>query len=325
MLGAISPETQAVLLLYARWGKDSGDGDPLSVGEFNRLADWLGAESLSPGDLLDADGFAKYDANPLEGITPGRLEALLKSSGIMTIQVEQLMNNGFWIISRYDDEYPGRLNRVLESHAPPLLFGIGPMSLLPEGGIAVVGSRDVDGNGATFAEEFGGACAMKKIALISGGARGVDQISMAGALNNGGRAVCVLAGGLAQMAVAAGNRQAVEEERLTLVSPYHPRAGFSVGQAMSRNKLIYALADAAVVVSATLRKGGTWAGAEENIRKWHTPLYVRTDDNIPGNAALIKEGAKPFPEDAMNDPAVLFEPIKQDETGGKPMQIGLFE
>src|SRR5260370_3099961 len=47
---------------------------------------------------------------------------------------------------------------------------------------------------------------------------------------------------------------------------------------MRRNKLIYALADAALVVNSDYEKGGTWAGAVEQLEKLHlVPMYVRTD------------------------------------------------
>lgn len=41
-------------------------------------------------------------------------------------------------------------------------------------------------------------------------------------------------------------------DQLVLISPYDPSAGFNVGHAMQRNKLIYALADASLVVNADL-------------------------------------------------------------------------
>jgi DNA processing protein len=57
------------------------------------------------------------------------------------------------------------------------------------------------------------------------------------------------------------------EGQLVLVSPYDPGAGFNVGNAMQRNKLIYALADAALVVNSDFEKGGTWTGAVEQLDK----------------------------------------------------------
>ena len=64
---------------------------------------------------------------------------------------------------------------------------------------------------------------------------------------------------------------------LVLLSPYDPNAGFNVGNAMQRNKLIYALADAALVVNSDLGKGGTWTGAVEQLDKFRQiPVFVRS-------------------------------------------------
>jgi predicted Rossmann fold nucleotide-binding protein DprA/Smf involved in DNA uptake len=102
------------------------------------------------------------------------------------------------------------------------------------------------------------------------------------------------------------HRNLLLEDRLVLISPYDPSAGFNVGHAMQRNKLIYALADAALVVSADLGKGGTWAGATEQLEKLHlVPVFVRTTDEASaGLDALAKKGALPWPDpldaDGMN-------------------------
>jgi hypothetical protein len=62
---------------------------------------------------------------------------------------------------------------------------------------------------------------------------------------------------------------------------------------MQRNKLIYALADAALVVNSDFEKGGTWAGAIEQLERLHL-IQARTlprgdpsgpadlNDRIPG-------------------------------------------
>lgn len=84
---------------------------------------------------------------------------------------------------------------------------------------------------------------------------------------------------------------------LLLISRYDPKAGFSVGNAMQRNKLIYALADAALVVSSDLNKGGTWAGATEQLDKLKlVPIFVRsTGGPSTGLDALRAKGAMPWP------------------------------
>jgi predicted Rossmann fold nucleotide-binding protein DprA/Smf involved in DNA uptake len=66
---------------------------------------------------------------------------------------------------------------------------------------------------------------------------------------------------------------------------------------MQRNKLIYALADASLVVSSDLNKGGTWAGASEQLDKFKfVPVYIRsTGESSPGLDALRNKGAIPWP------------------------------
>jgi predicted Rossmann fold nucleotide-binding protein DprA/Smf involved in DNA uptake len=99
-------------------------------------------------------------------------------------------------------------------------------------------------------------------------------------------------------------RRYVADNCLALATPFHPATGFSVANAMARNKLIYCIADLAVVVSSSLDRGGTRAGALENLRAGWVPLFVRTGARAPeGNQALIAEGGirlspESLPEDS---------------------------
>ena len=82
-----------------------------------------------------------------------------------------------------------------------------------------------------------------QVALISGGARGVDRAAMNGALESGGVVSGVLAGDLEKGVMQREHRNLIMDGQLVLVSPYDPCARFNVGHAMQRNKTIYALAD----------------------------------------------------------------------------------
>ena len=65
---------------------------------------------------------------------------------------------------------------------------------------------------------------------------------------------------------------------------------------MGRNKLIYTLADYAIVVASDAEKGGTWAGATEALKSKWLPIFVLDHPNMPeGNKLLIQKGALPFP------------------------------
>ncbi len=66
---------------------------------------------------------------------------------------------------------------------------------------------------------------------------------------------------------------------------------------MQRNKLIYALAETSLVVNSDLNKGGTWAGAIEQLCNFKfVPVFVRTTGEASeGLDALRRKGALPWP------------------------------
>ena len=70
-----------------------------------------------------------------------------------------------------------------------------------------------------------------------------------------------------------------------------------MGHAMQRNKLMYALAEAALVVNSDYEKGGAWAGAVEQLDKLRlVTVYVRSSGKIKkGLEALERKGALPWP------------------------------
>lgn len=123
----------------------------------------------------------------------------------------------------------------------------------------------------------------------------MDREAMTTALDEGGEVVGVLANSLKTVARSKRYRDAIGDMRLAPISAYDPGAGFKVGNAMARNKHIYALSNWGLVINSTLNKGGTWAGATENLRHKWTPLFVKSGEQIPeGNQALIDKGGVPI-------------------------------
>ncbi len=102
--------------------------------------------------------------------------------------------------------------------------------------------------------------------------------------------------------------------RLVMVSSFDPAVRFRGWQAMERNKQIYALADAALVVKSDHRHGGTWAGATEQLTKLrYVPVYVRRpEEPCAGLDGLIERDARPWPEP--KDPSDLQALLFDDET-----------
>ena len=299
MIAPLTPNTQAILLLTAPLiaGRSETSSDLLTPGEYNRLARQLRDQQKQPADLIGTEA-KEIVGRCAQVVGRVRLEALLGRGFLLSQAVAGWNARAIWVVSRADGAYPRRLKGRLKEDAPPLLYGCGEAALLESGGLAVVGSRQVDDELLTYAEAVGRLAATAGRTLISGGARGIDQAAMRGAGQAGGTAIGVLADSLERAALAREHRQGMMDGQLTLVSPFDPAAGFNVGHAMQRNKLIYALADAALVVSSDYNKGGTWAGAVEQLEKFtFGPVFVRIGGNVgKGNEALIRKGAHPWPE-----------------------------
>jgi DNA processing protein len=230
----------------------------------------------------------------------GQLEGICLRLARDEILEPKLQARAIWVVSRADPEYPRRLKSLLKEDAPPILYGCGEIGLLESGGLAVVGSRHVDESLIEYTIGVGRLVARSGRTIVSGGAKGIDQAAMRGALEAGGKSIGVLADILERTAMNRENRNLLVDDKLVLVSPYDPGAGFNVGHAMQRNKLIYAFADAALVVSADYNKGGTWAGAIEQLEGLRFgPLFVRSSGQVgPGLEALRRKGALPWPDPA---------------------------
>lgn len=293
----LSKDTQAILLLCASFGqKRQVDPQPLNLSEYNLLANWLQKNKYRPAELFSLEFSDSWHDFPYEKLNIERIKLLLERGLILSLAVEKWMNQGLWILGRGDDLYPQRLKQRLKEKSPPILYGVGNIELLSKGGLAIVGSRDITESEIAYTQTIAQYAAQEKLQVISGGAKGVDQVSMLSCLDSLGTVVGVLADSLAKMAVNGQYRQAITQKRLTLISPYDPNAGFNIGNAMGRNKYIYGLADYGLVISSNYEKGGTWAGAKEALTKIkEVPVFVRSGEPIAeGNQYLIEQGAKPF-------------------------------
>ena len=287
------------MLLTATLGRSDRPGaKPLSIREWARFAAWLKDHGLEPASLLKCDLPSVLSGWTDGSITVSRLEELLGRGGALGLVVERWQRAGLWVMTRSHPEYPRRLKERLRQESPPVLYGCGDRTLLDRRGIAVVGSREASEDDLAFTERLGSDAARQGLAIVSGGARGVDQRAMLGALENEGVAVGVLADSLLRSTTSAKYRKHVASSRLVLISPFNPEAGFNVGNAMNRNRYIYCLSDAAVVIGSKTGKGGTWSGAVEDLEAGWVPLWVkRSPDAGSGNPELVARGARWLPEE----------------------------
>ncbi len=293
----ISTDSLVIMLLCSRLGLPSDpDPAPLTLRQWNPIARKMAAAGLRPGSLLgqSAAQLAATLDEPIEDAE--KLNALLDRRAAVELELQRLDSLGIWVRTRVDEEYPQRYRQRLKESAPVILYGAGDRYLPGQPGLAVVGSRNVNEAGQQAAEYVGNACAHHGLVVYSGGARGVDIFSMKAALEGRGTSVGVLAHSLVKAIRKSDYRAALERGDLTLLTSFSPDAGFSVGAAMGRNKLIYTLADYALVIASEVGKGGTWSGSTDALKHRWLPVFAAAGEDVPeGNRTLIERGAIPFP------------------------------
>jgi len=320
----LSPDSLALLLLCSHLGLPEGTS-PLTLREWNPLARKLQALNLHPADLMGTSVSNLQTRFGLFSDEATRLSALLDRPDGLQRELKRLEALDILPLTRADPDYPERYRQRLKESAPALLFYTGENALLGQPGIAVVGSRHLDDAGKNCAVFVGNACGFSGLVLYSGGAKGVDTISMDSALEARGTAVGVLADSLTR--AVRRHKDALGRGDLCLVTPYSPDAGFSVGAAMGRNRLIYTLADYAIVVASDAETGGTWAGAMETIKHGWVPVFVLEHEKMSaGNTLLLAKGALPFPHPFKEPPMQLQAWLKTRSAAikPKPPQPGLF-
>jgi DNA processing protein len=152
--------------------------------------------------------------------------------------------------------------------APLVLWVVGEEVLADVSGRAcsIVGTRAATAYGEHQAADLAAGLAERDVAIVSGGAFGIDGIAHRATLGADGLTVAVLAGGVDVPYPAAHSAllRRVGEQGL-LVSEYPPGIRPARHRFLTRNRLVAALSGATVVVEAGLRSGAantaSWADA----------------------------------------------------------------
>ena len=217
---SVSSQAQAILLLTAHFSESSSDkAKPLTPTEWGRFANWLksiekGPEALfseKPADILSGWSDAK--------ITVDRVARLLDRGSALAIAMDRWLSSGLWVLTRSDADYPALLKKHLGLVSPPVLFGGGNARNIDQSGLAIVGSRNASPDDLAYASNLGSRAANEGLTIISGGARGIDEASMLGALNAEGTAIGVLANGLLSACTSQKYRRPITQENLLTFLP----------------------------------------------------------------------------------------------------------
>ncbi|OHU28029.1 DNA protecting protein DprA [Mycobacteroides chelonae] len=181
--------------------------------------------------------------------------------------LETLARLGGRLVTPDDPEWPGwqfqdfatlDTKRMPNGRAPLALWVLGEHSLseVTSRAAALVGTRACTGYGEHVAAELASGLAAHEMAVVSGGAFGIDGAAHRAALACEGITVAVLAGGVDVPYPSAHSGLLYRIARHGLVvSEYPPGVRPARYRFLTRNRLVAALSGATVVVEAGVRSG----------------------------------------------------------------------
>lgn len=219
---------------------------------------------------------------------------------------EFCFKNNIDLISIYDDVYPESLKEI---HDAPLVLYV--KGHLPASGynLAVVGSRAASCYGLKAAAYFASAFAGQNIAVISGGAKGIDAAAHEACIKAGGKTVAVLGCGI-DVVYPAENRELFDKIALNgaLVTEYPPGTGPLARNFPARNRIIVGLSRGVVVAEAARKSGAIITAdiaADEARDVYCVPGNIFSGQSL-GCHDLIRTGAK-----LVDSPGDIFEDIAE--------------
>lgn len=287
----ITDNAYVTILLCSYLGVNNGNYKPYTALQWSELGNKIINSKIGePAKLLNMDKESIINSIKIREEEADRIVNLLSRGANIAFLLEDLSRKGISIVTRSDIEYPKKLKSTLKKYSPPILFYCGDLSLANKIGIGIVGSRNIDDEGIKFTQLLAKKAVEEKLVVFSGGAKGVDEISETTALNNQGYVVSILADSLSKKIMSKAIRDNILSGKQLLLTVNNPDAPFSVANAMNRNKYIYALSNGTFVVASDYNKGGTWAGAVENIKKGWVNTFVWNNNKYIGNTELIKKG-----------------------------------
>ena len=191
--------------------------------------------------------------------------------------LESLARRGGRLVTPDGDEWPalafaafgrGGGPRGGPPVAPMVLWALGPARLddVAVRAAALVGTRASTSYGEHMAADLAAGLVERDVAVVSGGAYGIDGAAHRAALSAEGLTVAVLAGGI-DIPYPAGHSSLLHRigRQGLLITEYPPGVRPARHRFLTRNRLVAAVSGAAVVVEAGLRSGAAntaaWARA----------------------------------------------------------------
>jgi DNA processing protein len=255
--------------------------------KFRRLLDHYGEAEAAWNGTVAGLAAAGLDRRSIENLMSvrqgGQLDAALKAIEAAKAQV----------LTWEDEGYPRNLRDIPQ--APPVLYMLGSLTPADEWSVAMVGTRSASTYGREAARDLAAGLAANGVTVVSGMARGIDEIAHRAALEAGGRTVAVLGSGVDVIYPAEhkGLAQAIAQAG-AVVSDYPMGTQPESANFPPRNRIISGLSKGVVVVEAGEVSGAlitTDFAAEQGRDVFAVPGSILSRAS-KGTNRLIQQGAK---------------------------------
>ncbi len=212
-------------------------------------------------------------------------------------ELARLDKLGVALLTWNDPDYPVLLAALREvDQAPPLLYLRGTLSTADEWALALVGTRNVSAYGRQVTYQIAGNLAAAGLTIVSGLAHGVDTEAHNAALDQGGRTIAVLPGGIDVIYPPENRKLAgriVENGALLGIFPLGTQPESK--NFPPRNRVMSGLARGVLVTEAGVKSGAVLTAGyalEQSREVFAVPGNI-TAHGSTGTNRLIQDGATP--------------------------------
>ena len=209
------------------------------------------------------------------------------------------------IIKNSDDVFPRQLINI--KRPPKQLYCYGNIELLNKPSIAVIGSRNCTDYGISICRQFSKYYTQCGIVVVSGLARGIDGVAQKEVVDNGGKTIAVLGGGINNISPKINKELAMKiiDTGGLIVSEYDEDEQFWASNLHDRDRIISGLSVAVLVIEAAEKSGTAITvgfAKEQGKMIFACPGRLDKETGIGVNK-FIAEGAKIAvkPENVLNE------------------------
>lgn len=227
--------------------------------------------------ILDIDEYIAY-----------KMIARVNRLSDLMFALANLENEGIFITTKYEDNYPKELSTNLKKRAPLFLYYVGDLSLM-NNMVSIVGPQTMEKRLNSFTKNLVTKIYDEDRTLVSSGLKGIDAFALKMHLQLGGKAVCFVSDHLFDKKKSYSKY--IKDHKLVLVSAVDPYAYFNVTNALDRNIYVCGLSDLQFITATHINSGGVWFTTIQNFHYHWTKQLVLDDDRYNGNIRLLEMGA----------------------------------